>query len=62
MSASVFLLRFSTDSIVVFINQSAIFKYNNILLVRLLMSVFFVKTRSRVLIFSNCNRSKPLTL
>ena len=57
-----FLLRFFTDSIVVFINQSAIFKHNNILLVRLLMSGFFVKTRTRVLIFSNCNRSKPLAL
>ena len=63
MSASVFLLRFSTDSIVVFIIQSAIFKHNNLLLVRLLMSVFFfVKTRLRVLTFSNCNRTETLTL
>ena len=66
MSASVFLLRFSADSIVVFIIQSAIFKHNNILLVRLLMSVKtrlrVVKTRFRVLTFSNCERSETLTL
>ena len=52
MSASVFLLRFSTDSIVVFIIQSAIFKHNNILLVDLLMAIFFRKNPLKSLVIA----------